>query len=180
MHLRSSNGAHYCPHPESRLNGDVYIYMSPTGRSSDPPQTLEESSARPYPKFTNINRAPTTSTPACTWLERVRWLFDPALRDAEDMMLSLPYADIREKTGHSARVLDEAMSTGMGRAETRNLSGFKTSPKSKVSHTALPVASPPSQSGIRSLPCGGSLTNGLASNAFPRQHHDQSKIMTAM
>jgi hypothetical protein len=42
-----------------------------------------------------------------SWQQRVQQIFDPVIRDAEDMLLSLPYAAIREKTNCLATMLDD-------------------------------------------------------------------------
>ena len=59
-----------------------------------------------------LSRRPTagieSQSQSFSWQQRVVQLFDPALRDAEDMMLSLPYADIREKADSFAASMDAA------------------------------------------------------------------------
>jgi hypothetical protein len=66
----------------------------------------------------------------CSWRERIVGLFDPALRDAEDMMISLPYADIRKKAERLATDLDRLVTLqSNGPARTHLLSVQARKPK---------------------------------------------------
>lgn len=168
MQIRSPVGVHCCPSRDDRFNRDILALSS---RSSELPQTLEVSQAGSKSTFPNTKRSSTTSTLAGSWRERVRGLFEPALREAEDMMLSLPYADIRQKTSHLAKVLDDFASSGVERAEDKDLSGSRTAFKANLRDT---------QSCLMVLASAGSSTNCSASPAFPRHRCTPSKIMTTM
>jgi hypothetical protein len=160
MQIQSNSGTQDVSSPSYRLTGNVCPYKSPDSRIPDPSRTHYEALPGPKLILPNTSRAFTSAHPAGSWLERVLGLFDPALRDAEDMMLSLPYTAIREKTITLALVLDELSSSSMESPANRQFSGFGPYSKALAS-----VA--------YSAKC-------LASRSLPAQEPDLSVITKAM
>jgi hypothetical protein len=138
MQIQSNSGCQNVSSPIYRLTGNVCAYKSPDSRIPAPSRTHYEALPGPKSILPNTSRGLTSAHPAGSWLERVLGLFDPALRDAEDMMLSLPYTAIREKTITLALVLDELSSSSMGSAANRQFSG--SGPYSKAPGSVAYVA----------------------------------------
>ncbi len=147
-----------------------HLPKNPNGRVLDPPRTLRDCSAGPKTILPSMNRESGSPDPGCRWRERVLGRFDSALRDAEDLMLSLPYAEIREKTYNLARVLDHMASSGLERATNRQLSGSQTFTKPRRNR----------EGGSRSRASALPSTIPLVSRALPRHQHESLLISDAL
>ena len=175
MQIHPEHATHSCPSPDYRLHGSDHACKKSSFQASDAPRE----SHGYWPTQTSISPKPMKAIapldPACSWREKVQGLFDPALRDAEDMMLSLPYTEIREKTNTLATVLDQ-------RASSRPAGAVKTSlPKSRISSRTrrngghLSMAGAASENGNRSA-AESSSSKHLAGRASLSQNSDSTVI----
>ena len=172
MQIHPPNAAYNCTSPAYRSSGHLEAYKDSKSRLSDPSRLVHEFSNAQKPTLSNTNRALTSPYPACSWRERVLQLFDPALQDAEDMMLSLPYTDIREKTQNFARVMDGVASSGLEGAASRQSLGSRSSPKPKGNRTALSVT--------RAAVEGRDSAQVSGDTSTHRQHYDSSMMAKAL
>jgi hypothetical protein len=163
-----------CPSSGYGFRLDNRAYENPNPEVSNLPRTLQECLAGQKLDVLRTNGVLESPNPACSWRQRLRRLFDSALRDAEDMMLSLPYADIREKTDRLATVLDGASSPGSDRA------GLRPSTKAKRSRPALPVNHLTPEGGKQARTSEIHSNYCFASSALPVHTRHSSKIMNAM
>lgn len=180
MQIRSHTSSHNCPCPNSRFNGDIYTYKSTNSRVLRLSGTLAEDPATPKAILPIIQRTQTINNPANSWSDRVQGLFDPALRDAEDMMLSLPYADIRQKIYHLAKALDEQATSGSEGTLNRHLPGSRTSTKAKRTRTASSITYAAAEGGNGTQTSRGPSTHYLATRTLPGQDYDASMLTKAM
>jgi hypothetical protein len=139
MQIHSLTATHHCSSPTYRLNLDLDIHTIANGRVADLLRAQQESPAGKKPSFSSTNKTSKSPNLACSWRERIQELFDDPLRDAEDLMLSLPYAVIREKTYHFATMLDRLASSDLDGATTRHIPASRISPKTKSNRTGSTV-----------------------------------------
>jgi hypothetical protein len=138
MQIHSLTATHHCSLPTYRLNLDLDIHTLANGRVADILRAQPDSPVKKV-NLSSVNKPPRSPSSACSWRERVQELFDAPLRDAEDTMLSLPYAVIREKTYHFASMLDRLSSSDLDATANRQLSGSRASTKAKSNRTSSAV-----------------------------------------
>lgn len=120
-----------CPSPGSRSEKDLFVYKNSNPQPSDSSKLIRKFRQSEEPVEPDMIRAMVRQDSACPWRQRVLEMFDPTLRDAEDMLLSLPYTAIREKTDKLATVLDEmGLSTSSG-SSSKSLPQLGTSNKER-------------------------------------------------
>lgn len=172
MQIHSLTTTHHCSSPSYRLNGDLGIHHNSNCRIPDILRAQHECLAGKKPTLPNPNRTLRTPNPVCSWRDRVLELFDPALQDAEDLMLSLPYADIREKTHSFATTLDWVALSDLEGAANRHMSDSRISTKTKGNRNTPPVTCAAIEGRKRAMASGGS--------SVARQHYDSPTMTKAM
>jgi hypothetical protein len=160
-----------------KFNGDLDAEKISISQTLDSSAPKRQRSARKKSTSSNMNRISASVNPTCSWRERVLELFDPALQDAEDMMLSLPYAAIREKTHTIATILDDVASEQLCPTANRHLSSSWASTGPDPNRTKLSVACTASEIRGKASFLGRSSTISLASLASPREPSKMAKIM---
>lgn len=175
MHIPSANVTLNGPLSGYRSTEDTCAHESLNSRTADQSRTVHDFQPERNRCWRDPKAIPTIASSACSWREIVLALFDTVLRDAEDMMLSLPYDDIREKTGSLARHLDQValVEVEVEAPATRHRSGSRTSPSSKGVCSA-------NEGGKRATPSGLSFTYSLASHALPKQSYELTVMTNAM
>lgn len=97
MHIHSAKVNLSGPFSSYRSTGDSYAHEHPNSRMADHSRTVHDFPPERNRCCWDPKAIPTIANSACSWREIVLALFDTVLRDAEDMMLSLPYDDIRRR-----------------------------------------------------------------------------------
>jgi hypothetical protein len=176
MQIHPEHSMHNCPSTGYRFNANVHAFKTSSFQKPQAPRTLHDCSAAqmPIPPKSTTSIANANSTGS--WREKVLGLFDPALRDAEDMMLSLPYGDIREKTNTLATVLDERASSEPATAANRPSSGSRPSTKARRNGARRSMTRAGSESSNRGLASGVSSASRLAGRALHSQNCDSTVI----
>ena len=180
MQIHPDHSTYACPATTQRLNASIQALKNTSSKELDTPRTLHGCSAARLPtsaKPTKIIRKP---DPGCSWREEILGLFDPALQDAEDMMLSLPYTDIREKTNTLATMLDERAASRPLAAINRTSSGSPTSTKAWRNCAPLSTGYAASDGSSRGLTSAASSANRPAGQASHSQDCDSTVVAKTM
>ncbi|ERF68719.1 hypothetical protein EPUS_07137 [Endocarpon pusillum Z07020] len=172
MQIQSLTTTHTRSPPSYSLNVELDTGNNVTSRLLDRACTQPRSCRRQKPTLLSTKRSSKTPGPACSWRERVLELFDPALRDAEDLMLSLPYTDIREKTYNFATILDGVPLSGSESVAARHLSGNSASCKARSNCTTSATTYLSQGDRSTALPHGGAL--------IPRQRYNLPSMTKAI
>jgi hypothetical protein len=180
MQIHSQCPPSNCSPPNSKFNEAICVCKNLGHWASDPSRPPHEGLAGHRVVLQNANKALSRPNQVCSWQEKILGLFDPALRDAEDLMLSLPYADIREKTDILATVLDQAHYEEVVGAATRNLPGARPSTKPSRGRRKLSVTVSGSEATDGALTPASPSVNRLASRGLPAQRCDSSRMTKAM
>ena len=172
MQIQSLTTMHNRSPPSNSLSVELDTCNNVTSRLQDRACTQPRSCLPQKPTLLSTKRSSKTPSPACSWRERVLELFEPALRDAEDLMLSLPYTDIREKTYNFATILDGVPLSGSERVTTRHLSSYSTSCKARSKCTTSATTYVLQGGRSTALPPGGA--------PIPRQRYSLPSMTKAM
>ena len=180
MQIHPEHSIYHCPSTGYGVNASIRTFRYPNLKEPEAPPAPHDCAAAQ----TDLPPKPTkmTATPSLTgsWREKVLVLFDPALRDAEDMMLSLPYDDIREKTTILATVLDDRASPELVAAANRPSSRSRASTKAgrNMAHPSMARIAP--ESGNRGQAPGASSTTSRAGRALCGQNGDPTIIVKSL
>lgn len=149
MQIPSYNGSNDWLSSRQKSNGDGRAHKNPNGSISDSSRTPQRPLGVQRPVPLRTVRAPPTSHSADSWREKVMGLFDPALQDAEDLMLSLPYTAIRMRTDQLANALDEMGSLGLDESSNRQHPILRTPIKARSCPARLTIHSTSERSRIK-------------------------------
>lgn len=172
MQIQSPTTTHNRSPPSYSLKVELDTANYVTSRLLDRACTQPRSCRRQKPTLLSTKRSSRNPGPVCSWRERVLELFDPALRDAEDLMLSLPYTDIREKTYIFATILDGVPLSGSESVAARHLSSYSTSCKARSNCTASATTYMSQGDHSTALPPAGA--------PIPRQRYNLPSMTKAM